>query len=176
MLGLAWDGQIPVRVRYIAERLGILIEETTGKNGGTSVTLDAPVGARAVIKFCLTDDPIRQRFAIAHALGHYALGHLTPLAPSKLDQPLNYRLGTSDRHETEANQFALELLVPTEELKRVHAIAVKKGKTDPQLLANAFAVSLPAMIVRLEQTGITPKQADTPLAESTRSSHGRDRI
>src|SRR5690606_31623190 len=75
--------------------------------------------------------PARQRFVIAHELGHVALEGLHAGGFLDTDETLDERAsGTSaadsavqsyntrERHEQEANLFALELLIPADELWR----------------------------------------------------------
>jgi predicted transcriptional regulator len=81
--------------------------------------------------------PRRDRFTIAHELGHYFLH------ASQGGQPIiAYRRGTG-RCEWEANWFAASLLMPEEEfIKSWHK------HRDPEVLASVFGVSLEAAEVR----------------------------
>ncbi len=71
----------------------------------------------------------RQRFTVAHEIGHMILRHTT--SHVYLDSDSN------KPEETEANQFAAELLMPTSMLKK----DIENGKKDMKLLANRYIVS-----------------------------------
>lgn len=86
----------------------------------------------------------RQRFTIAHEIGHYAL-HRDKIGDGIVDDAL-YRSGLQSFDETEANKFAANLLMP------FHLIfkAMDEHKTkDAKSLAKKFRVSEVAMSVRL---------------------------
>jgi len=83
------------------------------------------------------DVPARQRFTVAHELGHYALSHDPDKYPVLLRFP---ELNGEDDIEKEANCFAANLLVPKELLRET----IKKyGLTseDAPVLAQMFGVS-----------------------------------
>jgi Zn-dependent peptidase ImmA (M78 family) len=86
---------------------------------------------------------VRQRFTIAHELGHYLLGHdHTRMIDEKFDAP--------DHKEKDANQFASELLMPFIFLEK----DVKKSPVSLQSLASKYEVSEQAMSIRLLETGL----------------------
>lgn len=58
----------------------------------------------------------RDRFTIAHELGHYFLHYLYP----KVEGPKQFFRGGRNRAETEANVFASSLLMPAEKFKAAH--------------------------------------------------------
>ncbi len=90
----------------------------------------------------------RQRFTIAHELGHFVL-HRSLLGDGNVDDCAyrsdgsvkNNRIGP--REEQEANQFAANLLMPSEFVKKY------KHKFSPEDLAAKFKVSKGAMRIRL---------------------------
>ena len=101
---------------------------------------------------------MRQRFTVAHELGHLLLhGYTTPHADS------NFRVRFRDaesstgsvREEIEANQFAAELLMPRElvaaQATRIGLDYASPDDDDPKLsrLARAFQVSKLALSIRL---------------------------
>lgn len=86
--------------------------------------------------------PLRDRFTIAHELGHYVLH-------SKFgEQPIRVARGGSDRVEWEANWFAAGFLMPAAKFE----LACKKNN-DPVYLANKFNVSIAAAKVRMKGLG-----------------------
>lgn len=109
-----------------------------------------------------TDHSNRQRFTIAHEIGHYCLRHqFEPGEHVHVDRghlitPRNSRSSTGvDPKEIEANQFAACLLMPSTLLSR----AIKRFKTDSlrdyhvAQLSDDFKVSEQAMTIRLSTLG-----------------------
>lgn len=88
----------------------------------------------------------RDRFTIAHELGHYFLHYRVPKLQGKKD--FNRR-GVS-RKETEANVFAASLLMPQDEFRA----ACRELDNDEWLLADRFCVSPAAATVRMQVLGV----------------------
>lgn len=82
----------------------------------------------------------RRRFSIAHELGHYLL-HRDLIAAGTTPGP---------EHEREANEFAAELLMPEEVIRRAALNQLAE-------LKDHFLVSPTALQVRLERLGILPQ-------------------
>jgi Zn-dependent peptidase ImmA (M78 family) len=107
-----------------------------------------------------THAPARQRFTMAHELGHLLLhGYTTPHADR--GYKLRYRNSTSAEgsvlEEIEANQFAAELLMPENLLleqlvdEGLEYVPVGDDNDDPRLtkLAQQLKVSRQALAIRL---------------------------
>ncbi len=104
--------------------------------------------------------PNRQRFTIAHELGHYCLDH-------KLREHVNqdFRVAWRNRDsskaidwlEVAANNFAAELLIPEEFLKTDLNKLKQLNKAVIKLLARRYRVSPLAMEIRLANLGIIPE-------------------
>ena len=92
------------------------------------------------------DSEVRARFTIAHELGHYHL-HMKD-APGKIIT--SFRRDQSKR-ETQANQFAAELLMPRKLIEREYHKMVNPVS---DTLAKKFNVSKPAMRIRLDNLGL----------------------
>jgi Zn-dependent peptidase ImmA (M78 family) len=90
-----------------------------------------------------SDHYFRQRFTMAHELGHYIL-HRHRMVNNVIEDTAMYRSNLSDALEREANQFAASLLMPLEQVKRDHD-EIK----DVNVLANKWQVSPAAMRIRL---------------------------
>jgi predicted transcriptional regulator len=90
----------------------------------------------------------RDRFTIAHELGHYFLHYLYP----KLVGEKRFGRGGRDRAETEANVFASALLMPAERF----AAAYRLHSGDVWQLAEQFDVSPRAAEVRAEVLNLRP--------------------
>lgn len=88
----------------------------------------------------------RDRFTIAHELGHYFLHYLYP----KKQGTKSFGRGGRDRAETEANVFASALLMPAQHFTRAFA----ELGADYWKLAARFDVSPRAAEVRAEVLGL----------------------
>ncbi len=90
----------------------------------------------------------RQRFSLAHELGHYFLGH--PDAEQEIPDEENSSL--FEIYEKEADEFAGELLVPKDLLKQ-------RFKDTPEIdnLKNKFQVSQHVIIIQISKYGLLMK-------------------
>jgi Zn-dependent peptidase ImmA (M78 family) len=131
----------PVDVEAIARGLGVAVQyvPNPGWSGAVSST-DAEAG----MWISAEDAAVRQRFTLAHELGHLLL-HQVGHAYRDRD----YEPGTS-RVELEANRFAAELLMPAWMVRA--AMASTRG--DTSRLARLFDVSEAAMRFRLSNLGL----------------------
>jgi Zn-dependent peptidase ImmA (M78 family) len=148
--------QAPIKVDEIAKGLGlkVIATEIPNKVSGLLVTHDA------VSTICLQkgDSAVRQRFTVAHELGHWYLQHQAQSGPhvhvnrGHLISERGARSAEgSDRVEIEANQFAAELLMPGN-LVRAAVARLKRPlrEDDVSDLAGEFEVSEQAMGFRLK--------------------------
>lgn len=102
--------------------------------------------------------PNRQRFSIAHELGHYFL-HLKKGAEFFIDRTVYYRNTDSSegkyQQEIEANSFAAALLMPRQMLEdELEKYGEELTELDIYRLANRFGVSQQAMEFRLQNLGL----------------------
>jgi Zn-dependent peptidase ImmA (M78 family) len=149
--------EAPVPVETLAIGLGadITYEPYDGEVSGMLVRGDdggAVIGVNS--KHAIT----RQRFSVAHEIAHLVLHTGKPMFIDRFVR-VNWRDGSSDQEEVEANAFAAELLMPRELLAREvdKAIAKQQMVTPQQLakqLAKVFQVSPEAMSYRLENLGV----------------------
>ena len=108
------------------------------------------------IRYNFFEDPKRQRFTIAHELGHFVLHKETPLFVDKKNDRIMYRNSESTtgeiRKEREANAFAAALLMPMSFIRdEWQKIPLKQNPVE--YLANVFTVSEQAMSFRLANLG-----------------------
>ena len=109
--------------------------------------------------------PTRQRFTVAHEIGHLLMHEGRPVVVDRLVRVnLNLRDGTSTKEEIEANAFAAELLMPKELIAiEIGRFVTKAQDLAPQQLvdelASTFDVSPEAMSYRLENLGILDPNA-----------------
>lgn len=101
----------------------------------------------------------RQRFTIAHEIGHYLL-HKQEQVHVDNEFSVVYRNNKSstgeDQHEIEANQFAAEILMPencVEKYLSENKITTITETTIAEM-AEFFGVSLQAMTIRLSVLGL----------------------
>lgn len=156
------DGTAPDLLAILND-LGIAYRETSLENGASGA-IEANNG-RFTISVNRNDGPQRQRFTIAHEIGHYLLHRDLLEEQGKLHRHTDILFGKTSaenppspfwpKHEVQANQFAAALLMPKVSVeKRFEAL---KSKTDPVTeLAREFNVSIKAMSIRLANLGLKP--------------------
>ncbi|QHJ00425.1 ImmA/IrrE family metallo-endopeptidase [Xylophilus rhododendri] len=142
-----WDKRFPVNVAAIiaAEGLnlvcrGILNDEGYGFSGYYN-------RAARTVEYNGNEAHVRQRFTMAHELGHYALGH----SDAPRDTASSFVSDSTKPQERAANQFAAALLMPAAAVKVV--IQAGTVKTSDEL-ARIFGVSKVAMAYRVQNLGI----------------------
>lgn len=110
----------------------------------------------AYIRYNKNEAPHRQRFTMAHELGHFILHKDTPLFISKKDNVMYRNLDSSTgeiKREREANSFAASLLMPRKFVLDEISKIPKKTKDPVSYLADKFRVSEQAMTFRLANLG-----------------------
>lgn len=146
-----WDGRLPVNPHLIAEAMGIEVKAMTpfepdSWNPNESGHYSYRDG-RPLITYNLTDAPVRQRFTIAHEIGHHVYGDLD--APRDTSEQFSAR--ARDPREVAANRFAAGLLMPAALVKH---LVLEQRVTDLSKLAKTFGVSTAAMEFRLKAIGL----------------------
>lgn len=137
-----WDLQVPIDPEYFAEKLGLtVIQEPLGYRSGY---LDA---AGKTIRVNSTESRVRQRFTVAHELGHYCLGHSSAEQNSAA---INFGKDYDPAKEAAANRFAAELIMPA---IAIRALMECRGITDPIELRKVLGVSSVALNIRLTALG-----------------------
>tara|TARA_Y100000780_G_scaffold147751_1_gene133069 strand:+ start:503 stop:1045 length:543 start_codon:yes stop_codon:yes gene_type:complete len=163
-LQLAWDGSIPVKPEAIAQSLIVYKHDDA-----TNTVQNIPIVVRAfnsqlldtasgqaslensdngLVFYCdYNADEIsyRNRFTIAHELGHVLLGHVHEGKKRLRDATF----GNSDPVERAANAFAAELIMPEQKVRELFY-----GASSVQQLSEAFGVSNAAMSFRLNNLGL----------------------
>ncbi|MFM0569128.1 ImmA/IrrE family metallo-endopeptidase [Paraburkholderia caledonica] len=151
LLNTHWDGSLPVDPEKIARSMGVQVLREFGMDGCSGQVQFE--NGWPVIRYDITEAPVRQRFTIAHEIGHIALGHLNGATTLFRDPPSNFSTGAGKPDETAANAFAADLLMPERVLRYV---IHDRGVQDIARLANLFAVSQVAMRYRLMNLGLLP--------------------
>ena len=151
----------PVPVEQLAERMGARVRYAPFDGQMSGLLHRSEDGNRAVIGVNSRHPTVRQRFSIAHELGHLAL-HKPAF---QIDQHafVSFRnsksSSASDPHEVEANQFAAALLMPEAFLRACLDQLGENPDVEESIrrLAQRFDVSAQAMTIRLTSLGeITP--------------------
>lgn len=144
----------PVDVDDIARRLGIIVRYSP-LEGGYSGTAIRRANGEAIIGVNSTHPEKRQRFSVAHELGHVLL-HRD--AAFHLDDRaiIGFRSEESslgkDPREVEANQFAAELLMPEAFIRRdLHRLNDQPIDDVIEELASSYGVSVQAMTIRISR-------------------------
>jgi Zn-dependent peptidase ImmA (M78 family) len=153
---------VPVDVEGIALSLGLeVIYADLGDDISGLLISDG-----ATVQVCVqeTDAEVRQRFTIAHEIGHHFLRHQFESGEHVHVDKGNYisqrGLRASDgidAKEIEANQFAASLLMPSNALRQMVAKLAGDGPLlDKQVsrLSEEFKVSEQAMTIRLTSLGL----------------------
>lgn len=141
----------PVNVEGLALALGVpviranMLPEDSGE-------LEKVGDKKYVIRVNENHSILRQRFTIAHEIGHYIL-HRHKIGDGVSDNKL-YRSNPSGRlknlnigsnEETEANQFAVNVLMPYDLVMQL----MKEGYSTPEQLSQKLEVSVQAIKIRL---------------------------
>ena len=146
--------QLPVDVEQVANHLRIRVEYTNLDEDCSGLLVNRD-GNATVIGVNWDHHPNRQRFTIAHELGHFALKHE---GGTFVDKGTYARFRDKDSYsgkiteEREANQFAAALLMPARLLKKEFADRLLDPGDQAALeeLVNNFQVSPQAMMFRLQ--------------------------
>lgn len=145
-----FGSELPTAVEKIARDCGIRVEKLPldDELSGMSFVKD---GA-AVIVVNMSHHPNRQRFTIAHELGHHILHKDYLINNVHVDKAVLRRDGVSSRgtesKEVEANAFAAELLMPLSQVEPYRDVDIND---EGQLIevARKFKVSTSAIAIRI---------------------------
>jgi Zn-dependent peptidase ImmA (M78 family) len=146
----------PVPVEQIAKKLGLKLAAIPGDDDISGAIIRR--GSDVVIAVNTLHHPNRQRFTVAHELGHY---YFHSVLEEHVDQ--NFRVAwrnsesskAVDWLEIEANRFAAELLIPRDFLVKDLDALRRIEKRTVALLASRYRVSPEAMKFRLTNLGVT---------------------
>ena len=142
-----WAGNIPVEPKWIARSLGI---EVAGADLDSRISgLIEYREGRARIHLNRGDHEVRQRFTLAHEIGHFVRNGESDF------EYVDYRAGMAskgtDPDEVFANAFAAALLMPQTAVQEL----AEHGVSEKQM-ARELGVSTTAMVTRLKTLGWYP--------------------
>lgn len=154
LLKMAHITEAPVDVHKIARLLGFKIIEADFPQGYSGeIFIENKIKSIGISK---NQSLTRQRFSIAHELGHYLCGHQVYDEGGKMleDTDFDY-MNPAHVQEKEANMFASELLIPKDFLEKD---LVAMG-LDINKLTEKYQVSSQAMWIRLTSLRLAEKYA-----------------
>lgn len=150
--GIVESGDIPVDIISLALKNGLKISYFNPAQSKSN-TLENVSGlldkSNNTIYINSTDSPERQRFTLAHELGHYIYNH------DEDKYGLNYRDRKRDRNsaEIQADDFAGEVLMPSPILRK-KLKEYSDARPTISEFATLFGVSKDAMRVKLDNMGL----------------------
>lgn len=142
-------GHFYIDPKAIAQDLGIEVISKARLDGDVNGYIAREDDGRVRIYYDSNMHPNRERFTIAHELGHYVKGHLKD-KPLFRDPSKNFSLNNYDIYEVEANNFAANLLMPKE---KIDFLLYDMGISSISEMAKLLKVSEAAMTYRLQNLG-----------------------
>ena len=139
----------PVEPERIAGELGLRVEYAPLDSSIAGEIERSPADGGPsgfVIRVNSTHKKNRQRFTLAHEIAHFILHR--DLIESKLVDDAMYASTLDKKYETQANQLAADILMPTRLVRENMA-----QTSDPKELAQLFGVPQQAMKIRLKGMG-----------------------
>jgi hypothetical protein len=144
-----YSNDLPVKLAAMADELGLEVFKSPLKpnvSGLIEPSDSAPSGFR--IRINRHELPERQRFTLAHEIGHFML-HRDKIGGGIVDN-IMYRSNLSSRYEVEANKFAADLVMPIHHVRRkLNELGGMVSDETVIALSNHFRVSQAAMRIRL---------------------------
>ncbi len=141
-------GSIPLNVEAIARKFGISVEPVSLKDDISGILYEDKENNSWVLRVNKEHHPNRQRYTIAHELGHFCLHrHLKQFFEDKIF----FRGSESNKEEWQANEFASAILIPEQKFRE----KVRSGITKVDKLAREFQVSTLALRIRAKTLGIS---------------------
>ena len=141
-----WQLEVPINLEAIASGMGASVEKIPLGSISGKIDIDGQSPPKIFINS--SEFGLRQRFTLAHEIGHLALQHGT----SFRDPNTNFYTGVIDPKEVEANQFAAAILMPE---PAVRYFIDEERITSTKRLADMFQVSDVALGFRLKNLKIT---------------------
>lgn len=149
-LGLAPDAPVDCVLSLVEERLGVPVVVARLPEGIAGVCWRD--GDRTLLWVNGTHAHVRQRFTLAHELGHLRCGH-DEAVPAETFETLGGK--TTDSREVQANAFAAELLAPR---AAVEAMAGDEPTLEDVVrIAARHGISTIAALFRLNSLGLTSR-------------------
>jgi Zn-dependent peptidase ImmA (M78 family) len=141
---------IPLDVEGVAKQFGIHVEYVSMKEDMSgSLDLEREKESKTwVIRINKDHHPNRQRYSIAHELGHFCLHkHLSHF----FEDDIFFRGGELSKEEWQANEFAGAILMP----EQIFREKVRSGTRNIEDLSKEFKVSSLALRIRAKSLGMS---------------------
>ena len=136
------DKKIPVELNDIIQKMGIYVKNADlSVDGYTKTSADGT----CFILYSKNISITRQRFTVAHEIGHIVLEHTSIFN--------NCNQFSKKSQEKEADIFAGELLVPSDDIKKF----VKEKSPTVQDIINRYWISRQAAFVAIENNKLLSK-------------------
>lgn len=136
-----WDQSVPVNLARIAKAMKLVV--TLGDTGTACAVLEISAQRKARVTIGQQHPIARQRYGVAHAIAHLALHHLRPGMRREICVSDSYHADHDQRQDSEANDFALRLLMPEAVLRYTVAEAQARSV---HALAHLFEV--PTILIK----------------------------
>jgi hypothetical protein len=147
--GITSPGEIDIEAIAFDQGIEVAYEDLHG----CEATL-VGFGNRAIATISPSSSRGRERFSIAHEVGHWSLHRGRSFRCRTDDVAVNY---ASDNHlEKEADQFASHMLMPRQIFLPAIRSTKNLGLNDLQLIATDFQVSLQAAAIRMATLDTLP--------------------
>lgn len=138
----------PVDVHGLAKSLGVKVVEKPMPDG-MSGSIEKKDG-KFIVTINAAHHPNRQRFTLAHELGHFVF-HGDLIEKKAINDDKLYRDNSRDDvNETQANKFAASILMPEKLIKKL----INGGINTVPGLANELNVSEQAMRFRIQNLNL----------------------
>lgn len=140
----------PIKMSALAGEFGLTVNASTLPAGISGQISPLAAGdGRFLIRVNRHEPKVRQRFTVAHEIGHYLL-HRELIKDGLMDDVLYRSLTLSNEQEAQANRLAADILMPPKLVVRVSNDLQSAGvDRSARVLAEAFEVSEAAMKIRL---------------------------
>jgi Zn-dependent peptidase ImmA (M78 family) len=138
----------PFDVEGVVNALGIEIKKENIKDDLSGVLRKSPESSKWEMLINAKHHPNRQRYTMAHELGHYCLHRHIQI---EFEDRIFFRGGESNKEEMQANSFASEVLMPDSDFRKM----VHDGKNKIDDLAQEFGVSTLALRIRAKNLGMS---------------------
>ena len=138
----------PLDVNAVSVALGINVQYSPLENDLSGILRLNPDSAKWEMVINSSYHPNRQRYTVAHELGHFCLHRY---AVKEFKDRIFFRATASNQMEWEANEFAGTILMPEDHFTRL----VREGIASVDELVGKFAVSSLALRIRAKQLGFS---------------------
>jgi len=139
---------IPLDGEGLAKALNIEVRKQELQDDLSGVLRKIPESGKWEMLINAQHHPNRQRYTIAHELGHYFLHRHLQV---EFQDRIFFRGAENSKEEVQANSFASEILMPEVDFRRM----VREGKNKVNDLSQEFGVSTLALRIRAKNLGMS---------------------